>query len=485
MLEKIGSNRVKMTVTVDAETFEKGMQTAYRKNVSRINIPGFRKGKAPRRVLENYYGEAILYEDAFDEVFPIAYQAMVDAEGITPVAQPEIDIEQIESGKDLIVNVEVYVRPEVTLGDYTTIEVTKRAYPVTQEEVDAELAAAQERVSRWVDVEREAKIGDRVTVDYAGEIDGVPFEGGTAQNTPITIGANTFIPGFEEQLIGLKVGDHSHINVTFPEDYRAEDLAGKPAMFHISVHGIQEKELPALDDEFAKDVSEYDSLADYTDSIRKRLEEAAQNRAQNEMDEELFEKLGALSPIDIPEPMVERQVDNMINDMSMRMSYQGISLNDFMRFTGQSIDDMREQYHAEAHKRLNIDLLMDAVTKEQDMESDDETVEKEIEELAKQVGREVEEVKKDFTDEDWQYMKDRAAARKTIEYLRSKVKFVDEVKEEEKKPAKSTRKTTKKAAAEPAADAAAPSEEEGEKKPKRTRKAPAKKQAPAEGDVQE
>ena len=280
-MEKLSSNQVKLTVTLSAEAFESGMNTAYHKLRGRLSVPGFRKGKAPRNVIENYYGQGVLVEEAFNTLLPDAYDKAVEELDIHPVDQPEVDIESIGPGEDCVFTAKVYVRPEVTLGQYFGVEIPKISAEVTDAEVEAELKSAQERVSRWVDVDRPSKTGDRVSIDYLGTVDGVAFEGGKSENFPLVLGSGTFIPGFEEQLEGVSKDEEKDVCVTFPEDYRATELAGKDAVFHVVVHEVKEKEVPELNDEFASEASEFDTLDEYKADIRAKLEEQAKNRARN------------------------------------------------------------------------------------------------------------------------------------------------------------------------------------------------------------
>ena len=418
-VEKLTSNKVKMTITIDAETFEKGMAASYRKNVGRLNIPGFRKGKAPRKVVENYYGEAVFYEDAFNTVFPDAYEEALKQEGLEAVDQPEVDIVEIGSGKDNVFTAEVYIRPEVTLGEYKGIHVKKAAWSVSDAEVEAEVTSARERNARYIDVDdRAAQLGDQCTIDYKGTVDGVAFEGGTAEKMPLTLGSNTFIPGFEDGVVGMNIGDEKDIDVTFPEQYGASELAGKAAVFHVKLHEIKVKELPDADDEFAKEVSEFDTLDEYKADLRTHLEEQAKNTAENIRDDELVDKVCANAQVDIPDPMVDRAVDNMLQEMQMRMMYQGMTLDQSLQYTGQTMEQLREGYRGEAERRVRSQLVLEAIEKAEGITAEDAEVDAEVDEYAGQSGSDAEEFKKSLQPSDWEYMKDVVLSRKVLAFLR-------------------------------------------------------------------
>lgn len=433
--EKLSENRAKFSFEVDAETFEKGMLAAYRKNVGQINVPGFRKGKAPRRVIENMYGEGVFFEDAFETIFPEVYEAALKEYDVFPVDQPDITLGEIGSGKPLTFSVEVYVRPDVTLGEYKGLEVPTPSYDVDEEKVTAQLDQARERIARWVDVEREVQTGDRAIIDYLGSVDGVPFEGGKAERFSLDIGSGTFIPGFEDQIVGMKVGEERDITVTFPEDYRAEDLAGKEAVFHIVLHEVKNKELPELDDEFAKDVSEFDTLDEYKADIRSKLEKTAREAADNARDNALVRKAAENAQMDIPDAMIENQVNSMLRDMQMRMSMQGIQMEQFLQITGQSIEDLRGQYREEAAQRVRAELTLDAIRKAEGVDATEEEAQEQIAKIAADMGRDLEQFKATLKESDMEYMRDAAVTEKVLQILRDNAKYVDEeVKAEEEKP---------------------------------------------------
>ncbi len=419
-MEKISSNQVKLDFSVEPEIFEKGMESAYHKVVKRINIPGFRKGHAPRKVIELHYGESIFYEDAFDAIFPEIYDGAVREHGLTPVDQPKVDVEEIGKGKALTFSATVYVRPEVILGEYKGVQAAKAGVDVTEDDVNAELERARERVARYIDVaDRPVKLDDQVNIDYKGFVDGEQFEGGSADGHLLTIGSGSFIPGFEEGLIGASAGDEVDVHVTFPEEYHAEALKGKPAVFHTKVNAIQQKELPALDDEFAKDVSEFDTLAAYKDDVKAKLVKRAEERADAEFENEVVEAVVENAEVDIPEPMVQNQIDAMLRDMELRMMYQGMRMDDFLKYTGQTIESMRDSQHDDALRRVKTQMVLEAVRKAENIEATDEDVKVQIEKFAPQSGKSAEDFEKTLSEDDRKYFANIAAMEKTIELLKS------------------------------------------------------------------
>ena len=406
--EKIGTNKVKMEITVDAEAFEKSMNVAYNKVKGKVSIHGFRPGKAPRKVIERAYGESIFYEEAFNDAVPKAYEEAVQSEGIYPVDRPDVDIVNMAGGQDFVFTAEVFVKPEFELGQYKGVEIEKKEYPVTEEDVNADIEATRNRNSRWIDAEAdyEAKDGDKLNIDYKGTVDGVAFEGGTAEKYSITLGSHTFIPGFEEQLVGMKTGEEKDINVKFPEDYHSEELKGKDAVFAVKVNEIQYKEMPELDDEFAKDVSEFETLAEYKESVEKRLKEAAEKRAQREMENALIDKVAEGTEIDIPNGMIETQIDNMVEDMSYRIQNMGISFEQYLQYMGTTVDQIREQYREEATKTVKAQLVLEKISVVEAIEATDDEIEAEYAKLADEAKLEVEKVKEMFA-HDNSYVKGR------------------------------------------------------------------------------
>ena len=448
-MEKLEGSKVKLTIEVSAEQFEAATQKAYQKAGKRFNVPGFRKGKAPRKVIENMYGPLACFDDAFDIVYPEAYQAAIAEQGVEPVDRPDVSIETLPDGENpLVFSLVVAVKPEVELGAYKGIEVEKRAYNVTDDEVDAAIAQLQEGVARMVDVDRPVENGDTVNLDYSGSVDGVKFDGGTAQGQTLTIGSGQFIPGFEEQMVGMAVGEEKDIEVTFPEEYHAENLAGKKAVFAVKVNGIQVKELPTLDDEFAKDVSEYDTLEALRDAKRQELLEQAEKNAKIQKENDVVRKAVENATVEVPDAMVERQIDSFLQDMGYRLQMQGISLEDYLKYTNTEISALRDQYRADAALRVKSQLVLEAISKAEAIEATPEEIGDKVAEYAKQFGNmTVEDFEKNLQADDRQYFADQVVVEKTLALLVENAKEVAPKK-------KATRK--KKAAAE----AEAPAEQE-------------------------
>lgn len=417
-MEKLEGSKVKLTIEVAADEFEKAVEKAYLKTKKNFNVPGFRKGHAPRKVIENAYGWLVFFDDAFDIAYPEVYEAAVREHEITPVDRPEISILSCEQGTPVVFTAEVAVKPEVTLGAYKGIEVEKQEYNVTDEMVEAEIQKEREKIASTVEVTgRAVADGDKVNLDYSGSVDGVKFDGGTAENQELTIGSGMFIPGFEEQMVGMNVGEEKDITVTFPEQYHSEELAGKEAVFHVKVNAIEETVLPEADDEFAKDVSEFDTIAELRADKRKKLEEAAELRAKNQRENELIEKACENAAVEIPEAMIERQIDHILNDIRYRLSMQGISLEDYCKYTGTSIEDMRNEMREDAAKRVKSQLVLEAIGKAEAVEAAAEEIEEKLNEYAAQFGDKAESFKTGLTDEDKLYFADQIVLDKTIALL--------------------------------------------------------------------
>lgn len=436
-IEKLDNNKVKLEIEVDAKQFDEAMQKAYIKNRGQITIPGFRKGKAPRKIIESYYGEGVFYEDAINEACPKAYDDAIKENGIEPVDQPTIDIVQIGEGQNLIFTAEVTVKPDAELGQYKGIEITKVEYNVTDQDIDAQLENTREQNVRWISVEdRAAKEGDRLTIDYKGYVDGEAFEGGTAENQTLEIGSGTFIPGFEEQLVGMNVEDEKEIQVTFPEEYHAENLKGKDATFEVKLHEIKEKELPELDDEFIKDISEFDTIDEYKEDLKKNMVESAQDREKREMENQLLEKVVENTKVDIPEIMVETEIDAIVRDMDFRMRYQGMDLNTYLEMMNTSIGDFRSQFRDEAYNRVKLRLTLEQIIKAEGIEASDQDLEDEYSKLAEQYNIEVDKVKKDYQGQE-DGLKNSLAIQKAVDFLMEHAVIVesqgetDEFQEEE------------------------------------------------------
>ena len=482
--EKVSGNKAKLTFTIPAEKFDEALHQAFLKLRKRINVPGFRKGKAPRRMIETLYGESIFYDDAFEEIFPDAYREAVKEYDLKPVDQPQIDLDEIGAGKDLKFHLEVFVRPDVVLGDYKGLIVEADLQKLTDEMVDARIEQDRNKASRTIDVEdRPVQEGDTVNLDYAGTVDGVPFAGGTAEGQTLTIGSHQFIPGFEEQMIGMNLGEEKDLSVRFPDEYHAEELKGKDAVFHVKVNGIQATEKPELDDDFAADISEYNTFAEYKESIVRELTEQIEKNNDIAIENALVEKAAENAQMDIPEAMIEDQADYMVREMGMRMSYQGLRMEDYLKYTGQTMDDLKAMYKPEAKKRVMTELVIDTIRKAEEIVPTEEDVDKAIAEQAERVGQDVEEFKKNLTDEQRDYLKDNAAIRLVLDLLKKDAKVEPKKEEEapaEKKPAKkpAAKKTAKKAE-----DEEAPAEEKPVKKP--AAKKTAKKEETAEAAEEE
>lgn len=393
-VEKLEKNMAKLTIETSADEFEKALQGAYEKNKKKFNVPGFRKGKVPRQMIEKMYGAGIFYEDAANAIIPDAYAKAADESDLDIVSQPEIDVIQIEKGKDFIFTAQVALKPEVTLGDYKGIEVEKISTEVTDEEVNAEVDKERESNSRVIAVDRnKVEDGDITTIDFEGFMDGVAFEGGKGEDYSLTIGSHSFIDGFEDQLIGVETGVETEINVTFPESYQAEELAGKPAVFKVTVKEIKAKELPQADDEFAKDVSEFDTLEEYKADIKSKLEEKKKASAKTEKEDKVIEKIIENASMDIPEAMINTQVRRMAEDFAQRISSQGLTIEQYFQFTGLDADKLMEQMRPQALKRIQSRLVLEAIVAAENIEAADEEVNKEIQNMADAYKMEVEKVK--------------------------------------------------------------------------------------------
>ena len=416
--EKLTSNKVKLNFVVSAEDFDKALATAYSKNVKRFNIPGFRRGKAPRHVIEMHYGPSVFFEDAFDEIFPVVYSEAIKEHSVEPVDRPELDVTQIEKGKDLIFSVEVFVRPDVVLGDYKNLEAKKVVDEVTDDDVSAEIERARDRNSRFVEVtDRPARLDDQVNIDYAGFDGDNQFAGGTAKGQELVLGSGHFIPGFEDQLVGATVGQDVDVNVTFPEEYHEKSLAGKPVVFHVHVNGIREKEVPALDDEFAKDMG-FDTLDEYKADVKANLIKRNEERAETAFENEVVEKAVATCEMDIPNGMVEEAIDNMLRDMEMRLMYQGMKLDDYFKYTGQTREQVREMYREQATERVKTQLALEAIRDAEKIEATEEEIDAEIAKLADSRKKSLEDMKKQLTDGDREYFKQAATMNKVVEFLK-------------------------------------------------------------------
>ena len=469
--EKISSNKVKLTFVVPAEDFDKALNQAYLKDRSKINVPGFRKGKAPRAVIERMYGEGVFYDDALDAIFPALYAEAIKEHNIDVVDRPQVDVQEIGAGKELKFTAEVFVRPDVTLGEYKnlTVEVEPKEV-VTEDEIQARISQDQQKGARTIDVtDRGVDYTDTVNLDYAGSVDGVPFEGGTAQGQTLKIGSGAFIPGFEEQMVGMTVGEEKDLNVTFPEKYQAKELAGKAATFQCKVHEVKEKEVPAMDDEFAKDVSEFDTLKDLKADLKKKITEERQKDADRVFEENLMNQVAENITADIPDVMVENQAHQYLDNFKAQISRQ-FPYEEYKKMTGMDDAKLLEEAKEPALRQVKMDLATAAIIKAENIEASDEDVEAEFAKMAEQFGMDVEMVKKYLSKEQ---VHDQILTQKAVAVVvdsataekpaKKTAKKAETAEGEEKKPAK---KTTKKAET-----------AEGEEKPK---KAPAKKAAKKE-----
>ncbi|MBR2861718.1 MAG: trigger factor [Clostridia bacterium] len=435
-MTKNEKNQAVISFEISKETMDKAMDAAFQKNRGRYAIPGFRKGKAPRRIIEQYYGAGVFFEDAFNDAFPAAYEAAVVEHQLEPVGRPEVELEDVLDDGTVKVKATVTLMPEVKLGKYEGIKVDLVEYNVTDEEVDHEIQHALDRASRFVDVEdRTVQVGDTVGLNYSGSVDGVKFDGGTAENQTLEIGSGSFIPGFEEQMVGMAIGEEKALNVKFPDEYHAEELKGKEAVFEVKVLSIKEKQVPALDDEFAKDVSEFDTLDEYKADIKAKLEERKKNQANTEMENKMVEAIAENAEVEIPDCMVEQQIDSQLRDMEMRMSYQGLKLDDYLKYTGMTMSQMRDMYREGAKKTVKIRLTLSAIIKAENIDATEEEIKAEIEKYAANYGAGAEEFAKSITDDQKEYFKEMVIMNKTIEMLK------------EKNPAKKKRNCAKKTAA--------------------------------------
>ena len=419
--EKLSSNKVKLGFTVEPEKFEEGIKKAYLKMVKKINIPGFRRGKAPMKVIEAHYGPEVFYEEAFDAIFPEIYQAALKEHNVEVVDRPELDVQEIGRGKELKFTVEVFVRPDVELGAYKNLGIVKTVDEVTEDDVKAEIERARDRASRWVEVEgRPAKLDDQVNINYAGFVGEEQFAGGTADNQELVLGSGSFIPGFEDQLVGAEIGADVDVNVTFPTEYHSKDLAGKEAVFHVHVNGIREKEMPELDEDFVKEVSETaNTVEEYKTEIREKLEKQAENRAETAFENEVLEKVCENATVDIPQAMIEDQIDSMLRDMEMRMAYQGMKLDDYFKYTGQTREQVREMYKQPAADRVKSQLVLAAVMNAEQIKADEAETDAEIQKYADQNKKTLDEFKAMLSDGDKEYFAEIAALQKTVDFLKN------------------------------------------------------------------
>ena len=417
-LEKIENNIATLEISVSPEKLEEGIMKSYLKNVKKFNIPGFRKGKAPRKIIERHYGEAVFYEDAINIICPDAYDEAVKQHNLDPVDRPDIDIVDIESGKGLVFKATVTVKPEVVLGQYKGIEADKKEYNVTDEDVNGEIEKMREKNARLVEVtDRPVKNGDITIIDFKGFVDGNQFEGGTSENHNLEIGSGQFIPGFEEQLVGAEIGKEIEVNVQFPEDYRSEELAGKPAVFKVTVKEIKEKQMADLDDEFAKDVSEFDTLDELKADIRAKREEESKRLEKQQYEDEVIKKVVENATVDIPQVMVDAQVNIMLRDFDYQLRYQGLNLETYLKYMNMDINQLKESYKSVAHDRVKSQLVLEKIAEAEGVAATDEDMNAEIEKTAKHYKQDLEKFKKTLKEDEIEYIKDGIIVQKTIDFL--------------------------------------------------------------------
>ena len=417
-LVKKEGNKVTLKITVDNNKFEEAVNKAYNKTKGKYNIPGFRKGKAPKVVIETQYGKGVFYNDAIDMLFPEVYPEAIKELNIDPIDRPDLDIEEISKDNGLVMVVNVEVKPEFELGAYKGIEISKVDNTVSEEDVEARLNEMVNRNARLTSVEDKAlENGDTAVIDFEGFENGVAFEGGKGENYNLVIGSNTFIPGFEDQLVGKKAGEEVEVNVTFPEAYHAENLAGKPVVFNVKVNDVKVKEVPVLDDEFAKDTTEFETLAELRADVKAKLEEQAKNAADAEMRNALVEKVSANTEVEVPEAMVQHQIDNMLMELNYQLQYQGLNLEQLLQMTGRGLDELREERRADAERLVKSSLVLEAIAEKENVEANDADVDAELEKMAAMYNMEVEKIKSSLRETDIEDIKGQIKIRKTLDLL--------------------------------------------------------------------
>lgn len=422
--EQVEKNLVKVVFEVSAEDFEAAIKKVYAKNAKKYSVPGFRKGKVPRAVIEKYYTEAVFYDDAINLVLPEAYEAAIKEADLEPVARPDLDVDEIVSGKPVVFTALVTTKPDVTLGDYKGLKIEKIEHTVSDEDVTKELEAAQKRNARLVPVEdRAAENGDIAVIDFEGFTDGVAFDGGKGEGYELELGSGSFIPGFEEQLVGKNAGDDVEVNVTFPTEYHADNLAGKDAMFKVKIHELKKKELPELDDDFASEVSEFETLDEYKNSIKERLEKDAENKTKTETENAVVEKACENAEVDIPKAMIEAQIDNMVQDFAQRLQYQGMNLEMYMKYTGATAESFREGFREQAEKQTKTMLVLEAICKAENVDVTDEEVNDKIAEMAKMYNMELEKLTELISEGEKKSIADDIKMNKTVDLLVNKAKI--------------------------------------------------------------
>ena len=425
-VENLEKNTAKLTIEVPAEKFEEAVQHSYNKNKGKFNIPGFRKGKAPFNMIKKMYGVGVFYEDAVDEVIDASYPDAAKESGLEIVSRPSISIEEIEEGKAFVYTAVVAVKPEVTLGEYKGVEVQKTKSEVTEEDIETEIKRAREKNSRLITVEdRGIEDGDQVTIDFDGSVDGKRFEGGKAEDYPLTIGSHTFIDNFEEQLIGKTTGEECEVNVTFPAEYHVEELKNKPAVFKVKVKEIQRKELPEANDDFASEVSDFDTMEEYKKDLTEKLQAEKIEAAKTADEDKVVAKVIENATMEIPDQMVEEQVNGMVNDYARRLESQGISFKQYVEITGMTAEKIGEQMKPQAIKRIQTRLVLEAVVKAENIQADDAAVEEHFDKMAEDFKMDKEQIKGMFGEEQIAQLKEDLAVQKAIDFLVAEAKFVD------------------------------------------------------------
>lgn len=422
-LTKPEKNVVEFEFTIDAEAFKKAVSDAYKKNVGKMNVPGFRKGKAPRAIIEKMYGKGVFYDEALNACIPDAYEAAYAEAAVEGVSRPEFDVVSLEDGEDVVMKAKIFVKPEVEISDYAGIEAERSVKPVTDDEVNADIERKRNQNSRMIDVtDRAAADGDTVNINYEGSVDGIPFDGGKADGHELKLGSGQFIPGFEGQIVGHNTGDEFDVNVTFPEDYHAEELKGKPAVFNVKLNGIKFTELPALDDEFAKDVSEFDTLADYTADVRKKLEEKNAKDADAAVEEKLIDALLGKLEADIPEAMFENETENLLRDYDNRLRMQGLDLSTYFKYTGLDLDSMRKQFRPQAERQVKTRLALEKIAAKEALEVTESDIEDEFKRIAEAYQMELDKVKEALPAES---VTEDMRVKKAIEFVKNSAKITE------------------------------------------------------------
>ena len=445
-VKELEKNKIELEFEISQDLLKEASLKAYHKNKGKINVPGFRKGHAPKAVIEQFYGKNVFFEDAFEIAFPDAYGAALEEKEIFAVSRPEnVDIVSMEEGKPMVVKAELYVKPEVELGDYKNVAVEFEGKKVLAKDVKAEIEKVIEQNARFEEVDRPAKNGDKVVLDYSGSVDGVKFEGGTAEGQTLDLGSGTFIPGFEEQVVGLKAGEEKEIEVTFPEQYHAKELAGKPAVFAIKLVSVKEKQLPKADDEFAQDISEFDTFEEYQADLKEKLKKRVEDQNKRELENVILGKIVEESKVDIPACMIDNQIDSQIQEMSYSLMYQGLNMQQYLEYTGLTMDKMREQARPGAESTVKAQLVLEAIKNKEQIKADEQAVDKSIASFAEMQNKTFEDFKKEIKPEELEYITERADYDALIEFL---VKNAKVTKPAKKAAAKKSEKTEEKPAEE-------------------------------------